>query len=460
MMLGTFAMARALGRGSRARVMVVLALAATLGACGSDSSAGDSDLQGDGGAASDEGDERDPDDGSGGAAGQGGSGSDDGEAGSGGTGGSSGAQDGGPDDGEVDDDEADAAANECEPGEVLDDGACVDACSQLACGEHGSCAYDAQADEVECECDTGFTGAACAECADGFVDDGSDGCVEPCDIFDCGTGSCALVEGAPSCECSDNFAGDHCETCAPGYALVSDAQTQADRCELAVPDSDAMLAWLDADDDDSFSLANGSSYITTWSSLVGTGVDFASPAAANRPRHDDYQAGTAQSGVIFDGDDDALAESLTMGGSYSVFIVLQVASEMADQTILSGVDGDNAFGFWLRTSNQGGTLQVRHQQGGGTENVTLTGLSLTQRSLIEVHRVGLGLTLASGSASEFTVVSATPLPALDFELGRRADAGTFAMNGTIHEVIIVAPGVAPSARAQYRDYLRAKWQLE
>jgi hypothetical protein len=116
---------------------------------------------------------------------------------------------------------AGASCDECASGfeDPDDDGVCepVGACS-LDCGVHGTC-VGSSGGEV-CECEEGYEGDGCDECAPGFEDPDENGSCEPlilCDS-DCGLhGVCVVESGQDVCRCDEGYAGQTCETCAPGY---------------------------------------------------------------------------------------------------------------------------------------------------------------------------------------------------------------------------------------------------
>ncbi|MFK7986132.1 MAG: hypothetical protein AB8I08_08875, partial [Sandaracinaceae bacterium] len=107
----------------------------------------------------------------------------------------------------------------CPDSTVEEMGECVEApaCMDGECGEDGTC------DGLVCVCATGRAGARCERCADGYHDDGADGCTmdaclpNPCE-FD---RVCSLTESGVACLCP---AGQHDEggecvpdtTCMPG----------------------------------------------------------------------------------------------------------------------------------------------------------------------------------------------------------------------------------------------------
>lgn len=114
---------------------------------------------------------------------------------------------------------AGAACDDCADGYVRDGLRCVlDAsCDQDPCGEHGTCRPDGPG--VACDCDEGWAGNLCDDCAEGFHDEGGD-CKpdSPCNPDPCVHASkCAEVDGRAACTCLEGYAGDLCDECADGY---------------------------------------------------------------------------------------------------------------------------------------------------------------------------------------------------------------------------------------------------
>jgi len=85
-----------------------------------------------------------------------------------------------------------------------------DPCDGVDCSGHGTC--QTVDSEPSCSCDVGYTGEACADCADGHHRDGDGPCVpivdpcapDPCEVTDCGAGTCTCEDGEPLCTCDEN----------------------------------------------------------------------------------------------------------------------------------------------------------------------------------------------------------------------------------------------------------------
>ncbi|MBI5477335.1 MAG: hypothetical protein HY906_00680 [Deltaproteobacteria bacterium] len=92
----------------------------------------------------------------------------------------------------------------CDPGyqDGDNDGTCLADCNTagLACGGHGHCAIVAGA--AACVCDTGYTGAACADCQSGYQDNDQNGTCRPtCGTagLSCGALTCSDSSGEAMC---------------------------------------------------------------------------------------------------------------------------------------------------------------------------------------------------------------------------------------------------------------------
>ena len=87
----------------------------------------------------------------------------------------------------------------------------------LSCGAHGECA-DASG-TAACACDPGWAGPSCAACAPGYQPDGQGGCEQApdCSAVDCGHGACNDSSGAPVCVCDTGYTGSDCSGCASGF---------------------------------------------------------------------------------------------------------------------------------------------------------------------------------------------------------------------------------------------------
>jgi beta-lactamase superfamily II metal-dependent hydrolase len=105
---------------------------------------------------------------------------------------------------------------------------CLEDCTlaALGCGLHGCC--DDGSGRVMCRCDEGYTGGSCQHCADGSKDHDDNGSCRPtCDFsgIDCGDhGRCRDSSGTASCQCDLGYAGYLCDGCADGF------QPEGDRC--------------------------------------------------------------------------------------------------------------------------------------------------------------------------------------------------------------------------------------
>lgn len=93
-------------------------------------------------------------------------------------------------------------------------------CTESSCSGHGACEVESGA--IVCDCDEGYAGKACAECATGYTREG-DQCVpnDLCASLECTeNGSCVVEGGVAGCDCAEGWAGELCDGCAEGYALI------------------------------------------------------------------------------------------------------------------------------------------------------------------------------------------------------------------------------------------------
>ena len=97
-------------------------------------------------------------------------------------------------------------------------------CLADSCSGHGSC--DDSSGAIVCNCDAGYAGASCGMCAPEYQDrDGDGSCLPTCAIaeLDCsGHGVCDAASGVPLCDCEGGYAGETCADCAEGYQDADD----------------------------------------------------------------------------------------------------------------------------------------------------------------------------------------------------------------------------------------------
>ena len=121
----------------------------------------------------------------------------------------------------------------CQQGYYADGLECLlVSCDSTTC-IHGTCFED------ECQCNTGYAGVNCDVCADGYHEEGLT-CVpnNPCDEDNpCNPegGTCILENGQPECQCDPGYSGDTCHDCADGYhasgdRCVADSPCNPDPC--------------------------------------------------------------------------------------------------------------------------------------------------------------------------------------------------------------------------------------
>jgi len=111
-------------------------------------------------------------------------------------------------------------------------GSCLPNClnADLECGAHGDCEDDSGL--ALCKCYQGYAGNSCQYCASGYQDNDDNGsCLENCPLadLDCGQhGECNDSSGLAVCDCDLGYFGYECQNCAAGFHPEGD---------LCLPDS-------------------------------------------------------------------------------------------------------------------------------------------------------------------------------------------------------------------------------
>lgn len=307
-------------------------------------------------------------------------------------------------------------------------------------------------------CPDGFAGPDCSDCAPGLVPDG-DSCVDPCDGFDCGSGQCVTDQDLePSCECPKGFIGDGCTECAPGYKAKPVVIGQAPVCELDVPDTNNMVVWLDAADDDAFIL-DQDGMVSTWKNAVG--ADFKDGLNVSARPSREVSPGETLPWVHFDGENDRLRQKVDLtGDSYSIFMVAQ-AGGGSSETLLMGQNypGKDALHLNLLANEDGDGIYGAHYDKSilKVDAVQLNNFDTTVPFLAEMNHTGNHLRMWMGTAywSEAAEQAMFQEETL-IQLGSNIFNGGQALDGRIAEVIIFSGSTNPK---QVRDYLKAKWEL-
>jgi len=118
--------------------------------------------------------------------------------------------------------------SECAAGHHIDGDACVKdvVCPTPACSGNGTCSI--VAGNPSCACNEGYAGDNCAECTNGYHSDGGV-CVKDevvvCPTPACsGNGGCSIVDNKVSCDCNEGYTAADCSECDGGYAMNENEQ--------------------------------------------------------------------------------------------------------------------------------------------------------------------------------------------------------------------------------------------
>jgi hypothetical protein len=118
------------------------------------------------------------------------------------------------------------------------------------CGAHGQC--DDRSGTVACMCDSGYEGARCQLCIEGYQRNATGQCLQAfltvdggllpatpaseCNVEYCHLhGQCIETKGKHRCTCNFGYAGERCDLCANGFGLrngrcVEDVECSAGSC--------------------------------------------------------------------------------------------------------------------------------------------------------------------------------------------------------------------------------------
>ncbi len=312
-------------------------------------------------------------------------------------------------------------------------------------------------------CRLGYTGPTCSECALGF-EDVNGACVDVCDDF-CERGACSHdTAGDAVCACDEGYDGAECDQCASGYVPQPVLIGSPILCALDEPPTDNMVVWLDADDDDSFTIVDGK--VDEWYSRTMDIVPFGDGAQpASRPVR--QKLPNERAWVHFDGVDDRLRKIVSLQQpNYQIFIVAQ-ASNGSTETLLSGVSTVTDFPQLSVTSSSSGTaFRAAHFTPGTfiSDNVTVS-IPTSVPFYGEVRRNGSALLANFRVWNGTSYESDAPLDSPTFsdttllQVGSVATTGDLPLDGRIGEIIVYAGPAALADADKVRDYLKAKWRL-
>lgn len=317
------------------------------------------------------------------------------------------------------------------------------------------------------EADASVDSSMPIECDPGTQDnDMDDVCSAACTDSVCDNGVCDDSSGTATCECDEGWAGETCDVCALGYRNAIVIINTPPVCTLNTPSTTNMRMWLDAADAASFTFSAGK--IIEWRShapggvgeVADNGTDSTRPVRT-RPDADGRRV------VRFDGADDRLQGTLDLRSeTYSIFVVAKAAATKAgDQFFMHGLGQTNITrNLRLRTTNNAGSLLVRHSIPGGFDEADLTPTDTSALSVVEAHRsgtlIGHALTAQRGADVESIVTAQAAFDEpFNVFLGRRGESVLGGLEGDIAEVIVFVPAIPAVNRQAVRDYLNAKWKL-
>lgn len=346
-------------------------------------------------------------------------------------------------------------------------GECVEsACLAAPCGPRGMCSDPDGDGTGACECDRGWDGRTCEECAPGFRLERGECVLDACFGLDCGPGSCAVGIRGTYCDCPDGYAGASCDECAAGYTLVTAGG--AATCENVNPVGGRQLkASYDAMDFASFDV-DAMGNVNSWYGSPGRlwRTD-GSPTTTRRPRYT-----LLPPAVQFDGVDDDLSaarRTISSGERYLIFIVASWDPADGRQTILDT--------NYLSTESEaysldvnGSTVRFRHRgfADGAPDTVTSTDFNAAAgRQLIMIQRApflsGTALTLSNGTdattiPSTTTAFGEEPFVVVGRCLSYEGD-GDCHFGGRLHEMVFYEGVVTAAERDSVAAYLTEKWSL-
>ncbi|MDX2086773.1 MAG: calcium-binding EGF-like domain-containing protein [Kofleriaceae bacterium] len=320
-------------------------------------------------------------------------------------------------------------------------------------------------------CPTGYTGATCTDCDAGYQDvDGDDVCLPSCEAtgslaLACGAhGTCAVDDaGERACMCEEGHTGAACDQCAPGYVMSADA------CELYTPSATDLVLWLDSTAGTLTQV--GSTAVASWRDRRG-GVSSLQATASGTARPTRVTDGLNGRTVLrFDGDDDLVISNFPglKTADYTVIVVYKPTGAAADNLVsLRQSEIGVAFGL-RRTSSTGYRYSHRGTPAAGNGDFADLAFGAADASnvkLIAMRRFTSGTLdymlftgnepgdLDGVTGSDTALVEPALSNSMTLHVG---DAG---MIGDLAEVLIYDRAVPDQELATLRTYLAAKWGIE
>ncbi len=319
-------------------------------------------------------------------------------------------------------------------------------------------------------CPVGMTGPDCEECAPGYVDRlGMGECLPTCEVEDaiaCGDhGTCmeSPLDGSLLCHCDSGYEGASCDMCEEGFDSVGG------ECELPDPPALGLSLWLDADAPDSLTLG-ASNEVLGWADRRSFIALEATPTTGIARPTFQPTGRNGRGAVDFDGVDDQLALNGYNGLSATDFEIL-FAGEPSGATPIGLVGALSGTSDWAvmidRHESNDFRFTFRRPPGTtGGETVVVDRMAPARPMYVVATHQSSGPSdslaiFASDDPMQAAGVSllgtSGPIAGnLNLRIGR-TQAGR--MNGKVYEILIYTRRLSVDERAEVTSYLRAKWNL-
>lgn len=319
-------------------------------------------------------------------------------------------------------------------------------------------------------CPVGMAGPDCEECAPGYVDRfGTGECVATCEVedaIDCGDhGACmeSPLDGSLLCQCESGYEGAACDMCEEGFDSVGG------ECELPDPPALGLSLWLDADAPDSLTLG-ASNEVLGWADRRSFVALEATPTTGIARPTFQPTGRNGRGAVDFDGVDDQLALNGYNGLSATDFEIL-FAGEPSGATPIGLIGALSGTSDWavMVDRHESNDFRFTFRRPPGTTG----GQSVVVDRAAPARPMYVAATHQSSAAMDSLAIFASddPMEAagvsllgtsgpiagnLNLRIGR-TQAGR--MDGKVYEILIYTRRLSVDERAEVTSYLRAKWNL-